>query len=65
MEKKKKLTKKILLKRAKAYPIKGAKQLKKKALIRQLQLAEGHTDCFARISDCRVEPCFYRSLCQK
>ncbi len=59
------LTKKVLRKRAKAYPIKGVSKMKKKALIRAMQLHEGYTDCFARIEDCRVSDCFYRTLCQK
>lgn len=65
MSNKKKLSKNALLKRAKAYPIKNAKKLKKKALIRELQVHEGYTDCFARIEGCQVEACFYRALCQK
>jgi len=65
MSKKVKVTKKVLLDRAKTYKIKGAKQLKKTALIHQMQLAEGHTDCYGKISNCTVKPCFYRSECQK
>jgi len=65
MSKEIELTKKNLLDRAKPYNIKGAKQLKKEALIHRLQLAEGHTDCFAKIPNCGVFPCFYRKQCQK
>jgi len=65
MKNKNKLTKKILLERAQPYCIKGAKKLKKTVLIHQLQLAEGHTDCFAKIPNCSIEPCFYRKQCQK
>jgi len=65
MSKKNKLTKKVLLERAQSYAIQGAKHLKKTALIHQMQTIEGHTDCFARISNCSVTPCFYRKLCQK
>jgi len=59
------LSKKALLKRAKAYDIQGAAKLKKTALIHQMQLAEGYTDCYKKIQDCSVEPCFYRKQCQK
>jgi len=65
MSKKNKITKKVLLERAKPYAIKGAKHLKKTNLIHQMQLAEGHADCFTRIPNCSVDPCFYRKLCQK
>jgi len=65
MPKKNKLTKKVLLERAKPYDIQGAKKLKKTALIHQLQLAEGYVDCFGTIENCAVEPCFYRQKCQK
>lgn len=65
MTKKNKLTKKILLERAKPYHIKDAKQLKKTALIHQLQLAEGYSDCFSKLTNCSIEPCFYRQQCQK
>ncbi|MDQ6995144.1 MAG: hypothetical protein Q9M18_06065 [Mariprofundaceae bacterium] len=65
MSKKNKLTKKVLLERAKPYQIQGAKKLKKAALIHQLQLAEGYVDCFGKIPNCSIETCFYRKACQK
>jgi len=58
------ISKKVLLELSKQYSIKGARKLKKIDLIHQLQLAEGNSDCFGRIPNCSVTPCFYRDVCQ-
>jgi len=58
------ISKKLLLELAEPFDIKGAKKMKKEVLIHQLQLAEGNTDCFKRILNCSVSPCFYRDTCQ-
>ncbi|MDQ6955076.1 MAG: hypothetical protein Q9M20_06490 [Mariprofundaceae bacterium] len=59
-----KISKKMLLEQSKEFNIKGAGKLKKLDLIHQLQLAEGNADCFSKISNCSVTPCFYRETCQ-
>jgi len=61
---KKKLTKKILLKKADELGMKGIKKLKKTDLVHAIQLSEGNSPCFLRIPNCSVDPCLYRVECQ-
>ena len=61
---KKKITKKELSEKAIALNLKGAAKLRKRELIHAIQIAEGNTDCFAKISNCAVSPCLYRVECQ-
>jgi len=60
----KKITKKELIAKASSLSMKGVAKLRKPELIHAIQIAEGNTDCFTRISDCAVMPCLYRSECQ-
>jgi len=60
----KKITKKELIEKATLLNLKGVTKLRKPDLIHNIQLAEGNTDCFARISNCAVTPCLYRAECQ-
>jgi len=60
----KKVTKKVLLEKAAELELKGVQKLKKEALIHTIQLAEGNTDCFAKLGECAVSPCLYRAECQ-
>jgi len=60
----KKITKKELTGKASGLNLKGAAKLRKTDLIHAIQIAEGNTDCFARISNCAVSPCLYRAECQ-
>jgi len=60
----KKITKKDLTTKAVELNLKGAAKLRKPELIHAIQIAEGNTDCFARIPDCAVNPCLYRADCQ-
>ena len=60
----KKITKKQLTIIAAELNLKGAAKLRKPELIHAIQIAEGNTDCFARIENCTVSPCLYRSECQ-
>jgi len=59
-----KITKKELVAKAVELNLKGAAKLRKQELIHAIQIAEGNTDCFARISNCAVSPCLYRAECQ-
>ncbi len=59
-----KITKKELVAKAAELNLKGAAKLRKQELIHAIQIAEGNTDCFARISNCAVSPCLYRAECQ-
>jgi len=58
------VTKKELLEKASEIGLKGVTKLRKPELIHSIQIAEGNTDCFTRISNCAVSPCLYRSECQ-
>jgi len=58
------VTKKELLEKASEIGLKGVTKLRKPELIHSIQIAEGNTDCFTRISNCAVTPCLYRSECQ-
>jgi hypothetical protein len=60
----KKVTKKYLSEKAAKLSLKGVSKLRKYELIHAIQIAEGNTDCFARISGCAVNPCLYRAECQ-
>jgi len=60
----KKVTKAELLAKAGELGLKGISKHKKGELIHTIQIAEGNTDCFSRISDCAVNPCLYRAECQ-
>ncbi|ATX80005.1 Rho termination factor, N-terminal domain [Mariprofundus aestuarium] len=64
MSAKKTITKKDLLEKAAEIGLKGGAKLRKPELIHAIQIAEGNTDCFTRISNCAVTPCLYRSECQ-
>jgi len=59
-----KITKKDLTSKAAGLNLKGVAKLRKSELIHAIQVAEGNTDCFARISNCAVSPCLYRAECQ-
>jgi len=59
-----KITKKELTVKAVELNLKGAAKLRKADLIHAIQIAEGNSDCFARLSNCSVSPCLYRSECQ-
>lgn len=59
-----KVTKKLLMDKAKELDLKGISKLKKEDLIHAIQIAEGNDDCFMRISNCSVSPCLYRAECQ-
>jgi len=58
------VTKKELLEKASGIGLKGVSKLRKPELIHTIQIAEGNTDCFSRISNCAVSPCLYRGECQ-
>jgi len=60
----KKITKKELTEKAVELKLKGMAKLRKPELIHAIQIAEGNTDCFARIANCAVSPCLYRAECQ-
>ena len=60
----KKVTKKELSDKAIELSLKGVARLRKSELIHAIQIAEGNTDCFTRISNCAVTPCLYRAECQ-
>ena len=60
----KKVTKKELTEMATTLNLKGVSKLRKPELIHAIQIAEGNTDCFTRISNCAVTPCLYRAECQ-
>jgi len=64
MATKKTVTKKELLEKASSLGLKGSAKLRKAELIHSIQIAEGNTDCFARIANCAVTPCLYRAECQ-
>jgi len=59
-----KITKKELTSKASELNLKGVAKLRKSELIHAIQVAEGNSDCFARISNCAVSPCLYRAECQ-
>jgi len=59
-----KITKKELTFKAAGLKLKGAAKLRKLDLIHAIQIAEGNSDCFARITNCAVIPCLYRAECQ-
>ncbi len=59
-----KITKKELTSKASMLNLKGVAKLRKGELIHAIQIAEGNSDCFARISNCAVSPCLYRAECQ-
>jgi len=59
-----KVTKKDLTTKASELNLKGVAKLRKSDLIHAIQIAEGNSDCFARISNCAVSPCLYRTECQ-
>jgi len=58
------ITKKDLTTKASELNLKGVAKLRKSDLIHAIQIAEGNSDCFARISNCAVSPCLYRTECQ-
>jgi len=64
MATKKTVTKKELLEKASGLGLKGVAKLRKPELIHAIQIAEGNSDCFTRISNCAVTPCLYRAECQ-
>lgn len=64
MATKKNITKKELLEKASAIGLKGVAKLRKPELIHTIQIAEGNTDCFGRITNCDVTQCLYYSECQ-
>lgn len=58
------ITKKELTSKAAKLNLKGVAKLRKLELIHAIQIAEGNSDCFARITNCAVSPCLYRVECQ-
>jgi len=60
----KKVSKKELSEKANALNVKGVARLRKRELIHAIQIAEGNTDCYTRISSCAISPCLYRAECQ-
>ena len=48
---------------AKDLDVKGTNKMRKEDLIHAIQLAEGHTDCFGRIPDCRQTDCLFMPDC--
>ena len=58
-----KITKKLLTDMARELGIKNAAKSRKNDLIHNIQIAEGHNDCFGRIPDCAVNPCLFRNYC--
>ncbi len=59
-----KITKRELTSKAAELNLKGVAKLRKLELIHAIQIAEGNNDCFARITNCAVSPCLYRTECQ-
>ena len=56
-------TVKELRQKAKDLDVKNTGKLRKEELIHAIQLAEGNTDCFGRIPDCRELECLFRPDC--
>ncbi len=51
--------------KAKALKVKNYSRMRKDDLIRAIQIAEGHTDCFKRIPNCGQQDCLWREDCQR
>jgi hypothetical protein len=58
------MTRKQIEAKAKALAVKNISKLRKEDLVRAVQKAEGHNECFHRIWDCRVQDCAWRPDCQ-
>lgn len=56
-------TKNQLKKMAHVLGVKNCSKLNKGNLIREIQKAEGHSDCFKRIADCGQNDCLFRPDC--
>jgi len=63
MKKNTKITKKILIDKARLLGLKKVKRLRKVELIHEIQTAEGNRPCFQQIPDCMVSPCLFRGEC--
>jgi hypothetical protein len=50
---------------ARQQGVKNYSKLKKAELIRAIQSQEGNAPCFQTMTDCREEPCLWRSDCQQ
>lgn len=51
-------------KRARELKVKNYSRMRKDDLIRAIQLAEGNTDCYKRITNCGETDCLWREDCQ-
>jgi hypothetical protein len=49
--------------KAKALKVKNIASMKKESLIREIQKAKGHDDCYKRIPDCGQMDCCFREDC--
>ncbi len=58
-----KITRTVLMEKARAMGLKGLSKKRKHELIHAIQLAEGNRDCFGRIPDCGIEDCMFREEC--
>ena len=56
---------KEILQKAKELKVKNYSRMKKADLIAAIQIAEGHTDCYAKIPNCGEMDCCWREDCQK
>ncbi len=63
MSRNSRITKKILIDKARGLGLKNVQKLRKTELIHGIQVAEGNSPCFQRIPDCAVSPCMFRSEC--
>ena len=50
--------------RARELKVKNYSRMRKDDLIRAVQLAEGNTDCYKRITNCGEMDCLWREDCQ-
>jgi hypothetical protein len=58
------MTRKQIETKARSLSVKNISKLRKEELIRVVQLAEGHHDCFKKVYDCRQYDCCWRPDCQ-
>ena len=58
-----KLTKKTLSEMARELGVRNIAKTRKDDLIRNIQVAEGHSDCYKHIPDCGIPDCLFRGEC--
>lgn len=56
---------KEIIQKAKDLKVKNYSRLKKTDLIHAIQIAEGNTDCYAKIPGCGQMDCCWREDCQE